>query len=96
MSKREIISKINKIGIQDIFCTSIVDDESYIYLCLEIRTKDDNSFHFQQRLKLNPKFEEMEVFYFDETGNGRVVAELGTGFNPKKYKYVVRDTNKDA
>lgn len=95
MTKKQIIKKINKVGIQDIICTSVCEEDG-IYFCIEIRTNDDNSFHFEQRLDLNPKLQQTKVVYFDETGDGDTVADLGTGFNSKTYKYPKRASRKET
>jgi hypothetical protein len=81
--KASIIKQINKVGIKDIKCESVADGSEDIVFALVITTKDDNTYHFTQSVALRPIFSTTEVVYFDETGDGDYVADLGTGFKPK-------------
>jgi hypothetical protein len=86
--KAQVIKHINEVGIKDIICTT-QKEASNVFFCLEIRTKDNHSFFFEQYTEIVPQLEKMEVIYFGESGNGECVAKLGAEFDVKSYEYPV-------
>lgn len=85
-NKKQLIEYINEAGISDIICSSS-DLDNCVQFGIELQTKDDKSFFFIQDLETRFKFKNMEVLDFS-TGNGYdVPVNLGSVFNPKKYKY---------
>lgn len=90
-NKKQLIEQINKAGIADILCTSNLGENGRVTFSIEIRTKDHKCFILDQDVWIKPVLSRMEVLDFS-TGDGyEVEANLGTGFNPKKYK--VMDKN---
>jgi len=81
-NKKQLIEYINEVGIEDIFCTTILQDGPHFGV--EILTKDKKCFSITQ--DVNVTFGEMVVEDFS-TGNGYSVLSLGKHFNPKKYSY---------
>lgn len=92
-NKAQVIKQINKVGIKDIECNTFIDREITDF-CITITTNDGHSYHFSQVIvpKLIPST--TEVIYFDESGNGQYVADLGPGISrkPKKKKSVTTTT----
>lgn len=87
-NKKELIAAINAKGISDIICTSNTFDGE-IEFSIEIRTKDQKSFHFGQAFVTKPIFDKMKVLDMS-TGNCHdVEVNMGRGFDSNTYKYQV-------
>ena len=83
-SKKATIKYINKKGIQDIKCETI-EELGSVHFALVITTKDGNSFHFVQSVEINPHVKDVDVIYFDETGNGEYVYTTEGLFKPAPF-----------
>lgn len=84
-SKKSVIKYLNKIGIQDITCET-EEESGMIHFSFVVTTKNGNTFHFIQTVDIKPHIKNVDVVYFDETGNGRYIYTTEGRFNPHKPK----------
>lgn len=79
-SKQDLIDIINKEGIEDIVCTTNLQDQ-YLDFGVMIKTKKGRIFSLDQQMELMPGLGTMEVTDYT-SGNGRGADfDFGKGFN---------------
>lgn len=84
-SKKSLIKYINKVGVQDITCET-TEEGGMVHFAIVITAKNGNTVHFTQTVNIKPHIENVDVLYFDETGNGRYIYTTEGRFNPHKQK----------
>ena len=79
-SKEDLIRILNKEGIEDIVCTTNLQDQ-YLDFGIMIRTKKGRIFSLDQQMNLAPGLGILQITDYT-SGNGRDVDfDLGRGFN---------------